>query len=128
MVNDGVTAAITSGDPSLLPSAAEPLLSRILSLIEAEKAANEQVLQSIYGDSTISYLPSRHSQYVSFKQREGVYPLIKGNKGLNLAAVVDINGQHNAAFGTNIIRSFYDGAYLEYEPHFCQFISLVTKA
>ncbi|PKI14003.1 ImpA family metalloprotease [Colwellia sp. 12G3] len=127
IVQDKVSAAMISGDPSLLPDTPESILNRILSVIEAEKIENEQALQAIYGDSSISYLPSQHSQFVSFKQREGVYPLIRGNKGLNLAAAVNINGQHNAAFGTNIIRSFYDGAYLEYEPHFANLLAWLLK-
>jgi len=127
LVKDKVSAALISGDPSLLPDSAEPIINRILSVIEAEKIANEQVLQTIYGDNSISYLPSRRSQFFSFEQRKGVYPLIRGNNGLNLAAAVNINGQHNAAFGTNIIRSFYDGAYLEYEAHFANILSWLLK-
>lgn len=125
--DERVSLAITSGDPSQLPDSALPILNRILSVIDTETAEVENVLQTIYGDNSIIYNVSRSSQFISFNQREGVYPLIKGNDGLNLAAVVNIEGQRNAAFGTNIIRSFYDGSYLEYENNFMGVLAWLLK-
>jgi len=125
--NGRVTMAMASGDPSHLPDSAEPIINRIQSIIETEKADIENALQAIYGSNGINYLPRRGSQLVMFSQREGVYPLIKGNKGLNLAAAVDIKGQRNAAFGTNIIRGFNDGSYLEYEDNFISLLSWLLE-
>ncbi len=116
--NERVTMAMASGDPSQLPDSASPIISRIRTVIEEQKAEIENVLRAIYGNNRIDYLPNRNSQFLTFSQREGVYPLIRGNKGLSLAAAVDNDGQRSAAFGTNIIRSMNDGSYQEYEENF----------
>lgn len=122
-----VTMAMASGDPSQLPDSAGPIINKIQTIIETEKADIEHVLQTIYGNNNIDYQPSRHSQFVTFSQREGVYPLIRGNKGLNLAAAVNDGGHRSAAFGTNLIRSLHDGSFLNYEGNFINLLSWLLK-
>lgn len=123
-----VSLSMQTGDPSDLPDDAGPIIDRILSIIDAEKKATEDVLSAVYGSNSISFKPSRHSQFVSFSQREGVYPLIRGNNGLNLAAAVETDGQRSAAFGTNIIRNFSDGTLLDYENNFRNLMSWLLNS
>ncbi|PKF62826.1 hypothetical protein CW745_05240 [Psychromonas sp. psych-6C06] len=122
-----VALAMASGDPSLLPEGDQAILDAILARIKHYETQGQGFLTQIYKDDPISYSPSRHSQFVSINKREGTYPLILGNKGLRLAAASEIDGQRNAAFGTNIILSFNDGNYLSYEKHFKNLLAWLLK-
>ncbi|NRB39446.1 MAG: ricin-type beta-trefoil lectin domain protein [Pseudomonadales bacterium] len=120
--------ALAAGDVSLLPTDTGPLYARTLDYIDLQKNQSTDFLQTIYGDTLISYTPEKTSQFFMFEQREGVYPLIRGNKGKLLAAAVEIDGQRNAAFGSNILRRFQDDEEVAYEAPMIQLLTwLMTR-
>ncbi len=122
-----IALAIAAGDSTLLPEDETALLDEILALIGHYETDENNFLAQIYGEDSISYSPHRNSQFVSISQREGMYALVRGNKGLRLATASEIDGQRNAAFGTNIVRNFYEGSYLSYENHFKKLLAWLLK-
>lgn len=121
-VSQNVTEALTSGDAQLITEPQE-LITAIDVISEDYNVNQLSVLEQVYGNGAVDYPVSRHSQFIQVKELARAYPLVIGNGGLLLAAASDMDGQRNAAFGSNVISELANGRFSNYEAPFKNVLS-----
>ncbi|MEZ9198305.1 ImpA family metalloprotease [Shewanella sp. 10N.286.54.B9] len=123
-LNDKISAAMASGDASLVTELTPQMVKRGLNHISQYRADGQALVKTIYQNDAIEYDQGRHSQMIQLAGSEHLYPdnkafaLVTGNKGLTFAATSEQSGQRNAAFGTDIISSLQQGNNASFEPSF----------
>ncbi|MCG9711485.1 ImpA family metalloprotease [Shewanella insulae] len=131
-LKDKINAASQSGDASLIEGLEPKVIARGLKLIQDYRSAQKSFLSTIYQADRVSYDSGQHSQMIQmplasrgFPQKQS-FELVRGNQGRLFAAASDLNGQRNAAFGTDIIASMQGGNNLGFEPSMMRLLAWLT--
>ncbi|WP_428611497.1 ImpA family metalloprotease [Shewanella sp.] len=131
-LKDKISAASQSGDADLIKDLEPKVIARGLKLIQDYRSAHKHFLSTIYQADRVSYDSGQHSQMIQMPLASKGFPinqsfeLIRGNQGRLFAAASDLNGQRNAAFGTDIISSMQGGNNLSFEPSMMRLLAWLT--
>ncbi|MXR70604.1 hypothetical protein GNT65_18260 [Shewanella sp. JBTF-M18] len=131
-LKDKISAASLSGDASLIKDLEPKVIARGLTLIQDYRSAQKSFLNTIYQADRVSYDSGQHSQMIQMPLASKGFPLnqsfelVRGNQGRLFAAASDLQGQRNAAFGTDIIASMQSGNNLAFEPSMMRLLAWLT--
>ena len=111
-----IERAIETGDPGDIANEEGELLQKILDESSRLEGLQSDLVQRLFAGASISYDPTRHSQFFTPLHLSEVTPLILGNGGRLLAAIVDRAVGRAAAFGTAVLLKAARGELTSVEP------------
>lgn len=130
-VMDRLEYALEEGDPRALIESRDRFETSLIDAIIAEldrlSARDDALIDEVFEGDSISYDPTRNSQYFTPLGLSATTPLMIGARGLVLASASHGESSRGAAFGSDLLERLEQGAHPELEVIIDRLLGWLTR-